>query len=119
MIDFPAFEIGFTPKLKYHTILIRLCKFWTVEGLPGAGKAAYTSEIAEGLGLKDMGTSCLWWEHRRLKEFKGQPGLHHTWDVLIKDHHHFLAMRDVYMQKFFENPKHMVHSCRLQVKFND
>ena len=95
----------------------KYCKWFTVEGLPGAGKAKFTADVAEGAGLKNMGTGHLWWEHERLREFKGQPGLYKLWKELIESHNHYLAMRDVYMDKFFENPNDIVHSCRLQVVF--
>lgn len=92
----------------------KYCKWWTVEGLPGSGKKQFTDGIAKGAGLKNLGTSCLWWEHRRLREFKDEEGLYLMWDDLIKEKHHWLAMRDVYMDQFFEDPTNMVHSCRLQ-----
>jgi len=92
----------------------KLCKWFTVEGLPGSGKANFTSGIAEGANLKDMGSACLNWEHRRLIEFKNEPGLHHTWKNLIENGHHYLAMRSVDLQKFYENPDDKIHACRLQ-----
>ena len=84
--------------------------------MPGAGKAGFTEGIAAGAGLKNMGTGDLWWEHRRLLEFKEQPGLHAIWADLIKDKHHWLAMRDVDINQFYADPLSMVHSCRMQVK---
>jgi len=92
----------------------KYCKWFTVEGMPGAGKGKFTADVAEGAGLKNMGTGHLWWEHERLREFKDQPGLYTLWAELIQSHNHYLAMRDVYMDKFFENPTDIVHSCRLQ-----
>merc|ERR1712130_827502 len=92
----------------------KYCKWFTVEGMPGAGKGKFTADVAEGAGLKNMGTGHLWWEHERLREFKDQPGLYTLWAELIQSHNHYLAMRDVYMDKFFENPTDIVLSCRLQ-----
>merc|ERR1712226_1488406 len=92
----------------------KYCKWFTVEGMPGAGKGKFTADVAEGAGLKNMGTGHLWWEHERLREVKDQPGLYTLWKELIQSHNHYLAMRDVYMDKFFENPNDIVHSCRLQ-----
>jgi len=89
-------------------------KFFTVEGLPGAGKADFTSGIAAGAGLKDMGKGDLMWELTRLRDFKGENNLYNTWKMLIEEGHHYLAMRSVDMQKFYENPKDHVHSCRMQ-----
>lgn len=92
----------------------KYCKWLTVEGLPGAGKKEFTDGIAQGTGLKNMGAGDLWWELNRLKDFKGQEGLYQVHADLCKEKHHWLAMRDVYMDQFFEDPKNMVHSCRMQ-----
>ena len=62
-----------------------------------------------------MGAGDLWWELNRLKDFKGQEGLYQVHADLCQEKHHWLAMRDVYMDQFFEDPKNMVHSCRMQV----
>jgi len=59
-------------------------KFFTVEGLPGAGKADFTSGIAAGAGLKDMGKGDLMWELTRLRDFKGENNLYNTWKMLIE-----------------------------------
>jgi hypothetical protein len=58
-------------------------KLFTVEGLPGAGKADFTSGIAAGAGLKDMGKGDLMWELNRLRDFKGENNLYNTWKMLI------------------------------------
>jgi len=92
----------------------KLCKWFTVEGLPGAGKARFTDGFSAGTGTKNMGTGDLWWEHRRLNEFKGQPGLHKVWAELIESKNHYLAMRDVGVDQFFADPKNQIHSCRMQ-----
>ena len=44
-----------------------MCKWWTVEGLPGAGKAEFAEKFAEATGVKNFGTGHLLWELERLK----------------------------------------------------
>lgn len=60
----------------------KYAKLFTVEGLPGSGKAEFTSGIAAGAGLKDMGTGDLMWELNRLRDFKGENNLYNTWKML-------------------------------------
>ena len=45
----------------------KMCKWWTVEGLPGAGKAEFAAKFAEAGGVKNFGTGHLLWELERLK----------------------------------------------------
>ena len=44
----------------------RLCKWFTVEGLPGSGKSEFAEKLSAGTGLKNFGTADLWWEWNRL-----------------------------------------------------
>ena len=37
----------------------KMCKWWTVEGLPGAGKAEFAVKFAEATGVKNFGTGHL------------------------------------------------------------
>lgn len=61
-----------------------------------------------------MGTSHLLWELERLKEYKGQEGLYNTWKMMIEDGTHFLAMRSVSIEGFYQNPNDDIHSSRMQ-----
>ena len=44
-----------------------MCKWWTVEGLPGAGKAEFAEKFAEATGVKNFGTGHLLWKLEWLK----------------------------------------------------
>jgi len=90
------------------------CKWWTVEGLPGAGKDQFGQEFATRGDLKYMGTSHLLWELERLKEVKGYEGMYNTWKMMVEDGTHFLAQRSVSMDGFYQAPNDDVHSSRMQ-----
>jgi len=92
----------------------KLCKWWTVEGLPGAGKGAFAAQFSESTGVKNFGTSHLLWELERLKTVCGQDAMYNTWKDLNDEGLHYLAMREVSLENFYANPHDPVHSCRMQ-----
>jgi thymidylate kinase len=92
----------------------KLCKWWTVEGLPGAGKSAFADEFCAATGVKNFGTGHLLWELERLKEVCNQPHYYDTWKALYDDGMHYLKMRNVDLGDFFANPNDPIHSCRMQ-----
>lgn len=92
----------------------KMCKWWTVEGLPGAGKAEFAEKFAEMSGVKNFGAGHLLWELERLKEVCNQPHYYDTWKALYDDGMHYLKMRNVDINEFYANPKDPIHSCRMQ-----
>ena len=45
----------------------KFCKWFTVEGLPGAGRKEFAEKFCEATGVKNWGAGHLLWELERLK----------------------------------------------------
>ena len=91
-----------------------MCKWFTVEGLPGAGKVDFAAKFAEGTGVKNFGTGHLNWELERINEVLQHKSHYKNMKHLYNEGLHYLAMRNVDINDFFNNPNDPVHSCRMQ-----
>jgi len=91
----------------------KLCKWFTVEGLPGSGRADFAEKFCEATGVKNWGAGHLLWELERLKAF-GWDKRHQEWSEMYEQGMHYLKMREVDVEKFFADPTDPVHSNRMQ-----